>query len=1725
MYLNRPAMKRFLLMIALWFVVTDVLAQVGPPTRYILKYRIESPQYTYWDMKWYNNNNQIVTQAGETTPNETTLIWEREVYLTYAIGNMDVRFSQSKQVYTGATGGYVWCSRELRGQWDMPGGVNYIVDDLQLNDNSGPPPSACWSEPFTQPRVDMRFIPAILIGNKDRSDPANNAYCDNQVVRLAVTYHGAIGDYGMENYTGWQYRVDNGDFHPIVVDHVNYTLEDWDHGLTGLEASFTLRDMFGADYPNYLNKRIEFRAAAGQRYIYVDPDDDTELRPMSKPDEGSNVLAYYFYRSTPEPTATAAVTPLCANGTSNALNVTFDRGLLSGEQITAVSLFKKENGIWGAYYQMQSAITALGPGNTFSWTNIQRPLEAGEYYMNIEGIISGQPTCNSSNYFFNVTAPPPVTFNITDRKDVSCYGGADGRITITGAGGVGGYSYSIDNGATWRNAGNVFSGLAKGTYNVLVRDQNGCNAAAAQTATINEPAAALDVTIDGVTDPRGATTNDGTIRIAVSGGTSPYTYSWSNGAVTQNISGLGNGTYTVTVTDAHGCTASKNIPVVAPAPLLLSITEIPVSCYGILDGGLRPTVSGGVRPYAYSWSNGSTTADISGLGAAIYTLEVTDANGIKISGQHELKEPASLGVTAAATAARCSGSADGSIGTSVNGGTVPYSYSWNNGATSPNATQLLAGSYRVWVTDAHGCTATAIATVNAPASLAIDGIIDPPNRYGGTDGAIVTDITGGTIPYTYSWNTGAATKDLSGLSAGDYTLTVTDNNGCTVSRTFPVNQPAPLTLNITVSADIACRGLFSGALTANVSGGVTPYTYSWSNGGTSADISGLGAGTYTLQVTDANGVMVNGQHTLNEPAILSVIATPTDAKCNSSTDGSISTFVSGGTAPYNYSWSTGATTPLLSQLAAGNYSVSVTDARGCRASAAAPVNSPAQLVIDGVVTPTSAFGSADGAVVTSISGGTSPYSYSWNTGAVTKDISGLIAASYTLTVTDKNGCIASRTFEVKEPGALTLNITITAAILCHGQSTGAVSAGVSGGTPPYIYNWSNGSTTANISGLAAGTYTLEVTDANGIKASGQYELKQPAALNVTAAATDVSCSGNTNGSINTSVIGGTAPYTYRWNTGAVTPNISQVAAGNYTVSVTDARGCVASAASTITSPTPLVIDGTIDRPGQNGNTSGAIVTTISGGTPPYSFSWNTGATTKDVSGLAIGNYTLTVTDRNGCTAARTFQLALVDPLTLSITMKSGVLCNGLSTGVLTANASGGLSPYSYQWSNGSTTAEITGLPAGTYQVRVTDNSGAILTASYTITEPQALQLSLTASEVGCNGEKNGSVHAAVSGGVLPYSYRWNTGATTPDLTGVNGGMYTLHVTDANGCILSGSATVMAPNALYLSAVVLPPNCKGYADGAIDINVSGGKAPYHFEWNTGAVTEDLASLPAGDYTLRMTDDAGCIVSQSYTLSDPAALQISLGADRTLCAGQSVSVDAGIPGGVLYSWSADNGFTANTATVALSEAGDYTVVVADSKGCQATDDITITTDTEGIGADFLMSTQGYTGESIIAVNISQPAPEQVQWTLPSAAKIVSQSDNLVEMTFDQPGHYEVTMTTSRGSCQAAAVRDVMIVDGVQLPDVNTQHNSLFKEIVLRPNPNNGQFYLDITAAEDITVNYRFLDIQRNRIVYEQKGQLTKDIMTSQLFNIPGLPAGIYVLMVESAKEKKALKVMIL
>ncbi len=896
-----------------------------------------------------------------------------EMITTKEIEQIDIRVT-----YIGSSG----CKHNFYGTTYMSGPYDYEVREFQLLEESGD--LNCMGTPGENyVNIEMSLLPVIHIVNPDRAaDPTNNVYCDNAPVHLKVDYFA-----DQLNAAYWQYRVDNGDYYPLDYNTYEGNWSSW--GIQGNDISFTLRDIFGANYTQYLNKRIEFRAVEAQVFGVGSDEGNGIPRRLDRPTDGSNSFTYIFYPSTVLPVKVTSTDPLCSDGKTFGVDIQFDRPLMPGEVINPITIKTQVGDQTVDQYPRSESdppIT-LDASNTFHFSGVLNP---GDYYLNMEGYYLGTRQCNQNNYNFSIHAPPPVSFTVDDKKDVTCFGEANGAITLKGNGGTGAYAYSIDNGVNWQSPSNTFTGLAKGSYTIIARDANNCPAAASQTVTIDQPAAAMTAQVTGYADPTSATKNDGKISIEVNGGTTPYAYLWNNGATTEDISGLGGGTYTVTVTDAHNCTVAIDpLALVAPLPITINFTETPVSCYGLSDGVLQAAVSGGVKPYTYSWSNGNSTARAIKLAAGHYSLLVTDANDVQFTQGYDLTAPAALEVIPTVTPVSCNSKTDGSITTVVNGGTIPYTYRWNNGATTPDLTQVPAGNYRLSVTDAHNCPIALDTSITEPAALVINGTVTPPSRFGSSDAKIDATIGGGTIPYIYAWSSGAATEDLNALAAGDYTLTVTDNNNCATSKTFNVNQPAQLILTITRDAVVDCYGSSTGTLTVHASGGVSPYSYQWSNGSATASTSQLPAGHYEVQVTDANNVTATQVYDLTEPVPLKIVPTVTGVSCNSRTDGAITTAVNGGTAPYTYRWNNGAVTPGLSQLAAGSYQLSVTDARNCPVSLDIPVPQPAELSISGIVTQPSRSGNTDAKIDVTVSGGTIPYTYAWSNGATTADIDAL----------------------------------------------------------------------------------------------------------------------------------------------------------------------------------------------------------------------------------------------------------------------------------------------------------------------------------------------------------------------------------------------------------------------------------------------------------------------------------------------------------------------------------------------------------------------------------------------------------------------------------------------------------------------------------------------------------------------------------------------------------------
>ena len=608
------------------------------------------------------------------------------------------------------------------------------------------------------------------------------------------------------------------------------------------------------------------------------------------------------------------------------------------------------------------------------------------------------------------------------------------------------------------------------------------------------------------------------------------------------------------------------------------------------------------------------------------------------------------------------------------------------------------------------------------------------------------------------------------------TLTPDVTNYCTpvAASTDVVINPA-IVLSTTIT-DVLCNGGNTGAIDLTATGGSGPLTYAWDNSSTSQDISTLIAGTYSVVVTDSTGCAKSGSYTVTQPsAVVAVVsAVPTHVLCNGGNNGAIDLTVSGGSGSYNYSWSNSSTTEDISGLIAGTYTVNISDANGgiqsgCLATTSVTINQPTAVSLSSTKVDVVCNGASTGSIDLTVSGGTAPYTYSWSNNATTQDISSLAAGTYTVVVNDANGstlgCTATTSVTIGQPTAVLLSST-KIDVVCNGASTGSIDLTVSGGTAPYTYSWSNGSTTEDISSLAAGTYTVVVNDANGstfgCTATTSVTIGQPTAVSLSSTKVDVVCNGASTGSIDLTVTGGTAPYTYSWSNGATTQDISSLAAGTYTVVVNDANGstfgCTATTSVTISEPAaPVALSSTKVDVICNGASTGSIDLTVSGGTATYTYIWSNGATTQDIRSLAAGTYTVVVNDANGstfgCTATTSVTIAEPTAVSLSST-KVDVVCNGASTGSIDLTVSGGTAPYTYSWSNGASTEDISSLAAGTYTVVVNDANGSTFgctaTTSVTIGQPTAVSLSSTKVDVVCNGASTGSIDLTVSGGTSPY---------------------------------------------------------------------------------------------------------------------------------------------------------------------------------------------------------------------------------------------------------------------------------------------------------------------------------------------------------------------------------------
>jgi uncharacterized repeat protein (TIGR01451 family) len=1338
---------------------------------------------------------------------------------------------------------------------------------------------------------------------------------------------------------------------------------------------------------------------------------------------------------------------------------------------------------------------------------------------------------------------PTLTTTVTN---VSCFLGTDGNIALNVAGGTPPFTYRWSNGTTSSNATN----LRSGDYFVTVRDNNGCTATV--QASVNQPTQLM------LTVQNSPIVTCNGLNATVTGGVAPYQLMWSNGGSLPAVCGLVVGTYTVTATDANGCTATASRTFPNQSNLVINFTTNNVSCFGGSNGAVLANVTGGSGSYILNWSNGVNASSISNLTAGNYTVTVQDIAGGTAVATATVTQPPQLLITAVQTTPAGCNNATGSASATVVGG-IPGSYRWFNSSNAtqtisvlPTVNNLSAGIYIVQVTDFNGCTATATVTiVSVNTQIVVTTTTTPAFCNGANDGSItviVTGGTGGTTGYTYNWSNGVSTwssnggaiQNLSNVTAGIYNVTVTDANGCTATATATVTQPPPFSVNLTVT-QTTCTG--GGQIAVNVTGGQVPFLYSWTGGLSGTNPVNIPAGTYTITVRDANdcsstatarignipGLQIqaaelclpsaeleavvnpNGApYTFNwahlpgnndpanifnlSPGTYTVTATAangcsqeqsfvvpagtapnvslsaTSVSCNGGNNGSITSVVTGGSGTFTYLWSNGATTSNLNNLQAGTYTVTVTGSNGCTRFASATVTQPLQLRVSTGVSNVSCNGSNNGSIDINPSGGTPFYSHIWSNGASTARITNLTAGIYTVTVRDANGCTVMAMATVTQPTQLVVTTTAIP-VSCFGANNGVINVTVpGGGTPGYTYIWSNGATTPTANNLTAGTYTVTVRDANNCSATATATVTQPTQLVATTTAIPASCFGANNGVVTAMVTGGNPGYLYTWSGNLIGANPTNVSAGTYTVTVIDTRGCSATATATVTQPTPFNINLTVTQTTCTGG--GQIAVNVTGGQVPFLYSWTGGLSGTNPGNIPAGTYTITVRDANDCSSTATARIgnipdlqiqaaelclpsaeleAVVNPngapytfnwahlpgnndpanifnlppgtYTVTATAANGcsqeqsfvvpagtapnvslsatsVSCNGGNNGSITSVVTGGSGTFTYLWSNGATTSNLNNLQAGTYTVTVTDSNGCTRFASATVTQPIQLRVSTGVSNVSCNGSSNGSIDINPSGGTPSYSYQWSNGATTPRITNLAAGTYTVTVRDANNCTVTATATVTQQLPVVVNLNIIPLSCTGTGTGMITAFISPGTPPFSFLWSNGATTAAISNLAAGTYTVTATNSQGCTGTATGIIA-PQSLTVTVASIiPPECYGATGTVSWRITNGQApYTYSVSGGQTVVTSTNQFSTttgAGVITITVTDSRGCTGTQTVTMNQPVElqfiPVFCDTL-TTVSITGGT---------APYLIQW--PGGATGATQSL--------PPGNYTVTVTDSKG-----------------------------------------------------------------------------------------------------------------
>ena len=1465
------------------------------------------------------------------------------------------------------------------------------------------------------------------------------------------------------------------------------------------------------------------------------------------------------------------------------------------------------------------SFTLTANSNSHTFSNIG----PGNYTV----VVQDNNNCETSGNI-QVNNPAGVAIQSFEVADtIVCLGGSSGSIQVVAEGGAIDYFFELSGtkSASFTSSQplHTFTGLPSGSYQVAVTS---CDQVvnSATDVVLTEPNNTVDFGSSSSTNASCSTANNGTITINAIGGTAPYsTFIGSNTPVSMTsnshtFNSLFAISHPITLIDANNCSVASSVSVGLSDPVIGSILPEDiqqVSCNGFDNGIAFVTASGGgsSASYEYNINNGAFQSANAFGGLAAQTHQVTvrlaNAPSCSWSGEFDITQPDPIAIDTLVQTdfVSCFGEEDAAVHIVSSGGPSPHNYQLlKDSEVIENVSQvfdytfsgLAAGDYQLLLTtDVTGCGSQASFSINQPDQLTVELVISDYNGvavscHDTANGSVSFASSGGIYPHTASSsglasqviNNTAEQADFSTLAAGDYSFSLTDDNGCTWDTTLSLNAPEPLTTSTQAALlanglPISCFGRSDASVRSLPTGGVAPYQIALNASNEkvttdSATFSGLSTGKYRFQTTDLNGCTVRDSITLVQPdslVITTIDLSNTDGwniTCAGDTSGTATIDVAGGSFPIfivagnRQQQISSYQATLFNHLGEGDFPVVVSDVMGCQDTSSFTLTAPTALALDDsktTILKPECGGDTTGIIQIQAMGGSPSaglYEYTLDylnppaslpfparqvqMGNLTT-FDRLIGGNYNLTVSDQYDCAITQRINVNSNRQLSLNI-MGSNLVCKADSNGIGEVVIEGGSTPYSMTITkNDQPWDKVSGLPeglpirldnlpAGDYDLSITDDNNcIYLSSDYVVAISApedTLTLTSSVIDASCYQQNNGQAILIAQGGwnAAPYSFGANLNTLTSDstINTLAAGDYTFFVQDSSGCAVATDLTITEPDSLAsaVFNTIN-PVCFGDANGSFELSSAGGTLPYHYSIDTGATWHNspyFNELIAINYQILTRDTLGCITENFVTLTQPTEIKATLVNQINTHCDQ-PAGSATAMITGGTPTYSFEWLNQQGAAisdELLAqqLYAETYAFVAQDQVGCIDTLLVNIININEMEVAVEVLQnASCFDTADASANLNIDFIVPPYQLLWDNGEIRDTITGLAAGKHFVAITDGNGCEKNFDFSINQPDSIMIIFETTSPICNGRCTGVVSAFVSGGTGDYDLLWNNGESTESITNVCAGEYELTIVDSNNCPATDTVFLSQPDAEQLPI-ADSTfiICEGQTAIVDLSSYNNI--EWTYPNGQLLTTSSINTKLEGVYTVTATGLNDCSLATSFEVAQSSKAFNAEFLVPKETFVGDTIVTVSLSKPEPDYVIWILDeSSVKQISKDNIYQELVFTQEGEYQLGINAQSGECFAEQFKTITVypADSPFKDEAKLGYQKTgIKYMHLYPNPNYGTFNCQIELHQTGDIYLLVVDQLGNILLRKNESEINQSTINISLDN---LMPGNYILIVRT------------